>query len=816
VTTAAAPDLDPADLDFLDWPALLARLGDLAQSSRGRQLCLSLPLFADRASAQSRMADVAEAAALLANGELLPSLTFPEIEAHLDAVEKGVPLSAEELKQVAAQCEVTVGVRRRFEQLDRSAGESGSRAPRLAEIVANLSAQEDLVFHARDTFDASGELRDSASPELFRLRRERDQMAVRARSEAERALHSEEYAPYLQDEYVTLREDRFVLPLRASFKSMGLGIVHDTSGSGETVFVEPTRIVELNNRLKVAEIEIRRESRRILEELAALIAGAAPALRADREVLTQLDVVFAAARLGHASDAVPVEILAEPVVDLGGLRHPLLALRPTTAAAPATQPARRPAAPTVVPNDVTLGQVRDKSSARILVISGPNAGGKTVLLKAVGLAALAARAGLLIPTGPGGRIGFFDRVLADIGDQQSVLGDLSTFSAHLTNVARILEAAGADHGANVLVLCDELMAGTHPEQGAALARATLEALAETTALVITTTHYDSLKGLTEGDPRFRNAGMEYDLAHLRPTFRLKDGLPGRSYALDIAARMGLPEAVLARARALVGAGSLGLEEILRDLEKREATLAGAQAALEQARQDLEDARVDLEKRIDEEAAAAQSLTQRERQLAASSREVIDRAVRDARDAIREVVREVRQTRTLPAALVAREKLEKTAEQAREGLPAPAPPELDVARLREALANRALGVTAQTQSKPSAARSPTNSKSRGAAGRAPDPAPAAPSEEIPLAIQTRSNTVDVRGQRADEALRAVEEYLDHAALDGADTIFVIHGHGTGALRKAVREFLAVSPYVARFRAGGKGEGGDGVSVVSLRG
>jgi DNA mismatch repair protein MutS2 len=804
VTFANAPDLDPADLDFLDWPALLARLGDLAQSDRGRQLCLALPLFQSRAEAQSRMADVAEAASLLAAGEALPSLSFPEIEAHLDAVEKGIPLSAEELKQVAAQCEVTVGVRRRFEHLDR-AGATGPRAPRLAAIVASLSAQEDLVFHARDTFDASGELRDSASPELFRLRRERDQMAVRARSEAERALHSEEYAPYLQDEYVTLREDRFVLPLRASFKSMGLGIVHDTSGSGETVFVEPTRIVELNNRLKVAEIEIRRESRRILEELAALIAGAAPALRADREILTQLDVVFAAARLGHASDAVPVELVAEPVVDLAALRHPLLALRPAGEAAAA----RRPSTPKVVANDVTLGQVPGKSDARILVISGPNAGGKTVLLKAVGLAALAARAGLLIPTGGGGRIGFFDRVLADIGDQQSVLGDLSTFSAHLTNVGRILEAAGADHGANVLVLCDELMAGTHPEQGAALARATLEALADSTALVITTTHYDSLKGLTEGDPRFRNAGMEYDLAHLRPTFRLKDGLPGRSYALDIAARMGLPEAVLARARALVGAGSLGLEEILRDLEKREATLAGAQAALEQAREDLEDARRDLEQRIGEEAAAAQSLTQRERQLAASSREVIDRAVRDAREAIKDVVREVRQARTLPAALAAREKLEKTAEAARAGLPAPATPELDVARLREALANRALGVSSD---KKPAARPASSGK---ADARGPRSAPA-PSEEVPLTIQTRSNSVDVRGQRADEALRAVEAFLDQAALDGADTIFVIHGHGTGALRKAVREFLAVSPYVGRFRPGGPGEGGDGVSVVSLRG
>jgi DNA mismatch repair protein MutS2 len=809
-----APDIDPVDLEFLDWPALLARLGDLAQSARGRDLCRALPLCRDRAEAQARMADVAEALALLSSGETLPPLTFPEIETHLDAVEKGVPLSAEELKQVAAQCEVTIGVRRRFErytQAEGSAGVGSAVAPRLGAIVSDLSAQEDLVFAARDTFDASGELRDSASPELFRLRRERDQMAVRARTEAEKALHSEEYAPYLQDDYVTLREDRFVLPLRASFKSMGLGIVHDTSGSGETVFVEPTRIVELNNRLKVAEIEIRRESRRILEELAALIAGAAPALRADREILTRLDVVFAAARLAHASDAVPVEIVAEPVVDLAALRHPLLAFRPTGAAPPGSKPAP---APPVVPNDVTLGAVPGKSDARILVISGPNAGGKTVLLKAVGLAALAARAGLLIPAGRGGRIGFFDRVLADIGDQQSVLGDLSTFSAHLANVGRILEVAATSVG-HALVLCDELMAGTHPEQGAALARATLEALGETPALVITTTHYDSLKGLTEGDARFRNAGMEYDLAHLRPTFRLKDGLPGRSYALDIAARMGLPESVLARARALVGAGSLGLEEIVRDLEKREANLAGAQAALEQARVDLERARDELEARIDEEAAAAESLSQRERQLASRSREVIDRAVRDARDAISEVVREVRKARSLPAALAARDKLEKTAESARAGLPQPTTPALDVVKLREALANRALGL--QPTDKPAmgkgrkAAAAGTH---RGAGASAAQPS--APVDEVPLTIQTRSNSVDVRGQRADEALRAVEAFLDRAALDGADTIFVIHGHGTGALRKAVREFLAVSPYVARFRPGGSGEGGDGVSVVSLRG
>ncbi|HEY0711529.1 MAG TPA: Smr/MutS family protein, partial [Polyangia bacterium] len=651
---------------------------------------------------------------------------------------------------------------------------------RLAQIADGLDAPESLVFHARDTFDAAGELRDSASPELFRLRRERDQIAVRARNEAERVMKSEDYAPYLQDEYVTLREDRFVLPLRASFKSMGLGIVHDTSNSGETVFVEPTRIVELNNRLKVAEIEIRRESRRILEELAAMIAAAAPALRADREILTRLDVIFASARLAIAANAVPVTLVDEPVLALEGLRHPLLALRTDSKD------------PAVIANDVNLGDVPGKSSARVLVISGPNAGGKTVLLKAVGLAVLAARAGLLVPAAPGGRLGFYDRVLADIGDQQSVLADLSTFSAHLANVARIIETAAGATGENVLVLCDELMAGTHPEQGAALARATLEALADSQAIVITTTHYDSLKGLTDGDGRFRNAGMEYDIERLRPTFRLRDGLPGRSYALDIAARMGLPQPVLTRARELVGASSLGLEDILRDLETREAALASAQTALDDAREELEAARLDLEARIEIEKAAAQALNERERQLAASSREVIDRAVRDAREEIRSVLREVRQQKTLPAVMSAREKLAKAAEQARAGLPEPPSPALDVAKLREALANRALGVTSDSKgsAKKSGSGKPAKAEKAGA-GREPSPAP---NDDVPLTIQTRNNTVDVRGHRADEALRMVEDYLDQAAMSGADTVFVIHGHGTGALRRAIREYLAVSGYV----------------------
>jgi DNA mismatch repair protein MutS2 len=768
--------------EFLDWPELCTRLASQAQSSRGAVACQALPLCESAAEARERMADVSELQSLLRLGESLPALGFPEIEAHLQAVAQGVPLGPEELRQVADFCETAANARRFYGRI--ASQDSRAQAPRMSKLAAGLDYHDDLVRMARETFDAAGELRDGASPDLGRLRRERDMAASRVRGEAERLLQSEEYAPFLQDQFVTLREDRFVLPLRASFKSMGLGIVHDTSRTGETVFVEPTALVELNNRLKVAEIEIRRESRRILEELAGVVSQAAQGLRQDREILSRLDVLAAGARLSVLYDGAPVEIVDDPVVDLQSLRHPLLALRAVESRSKVT------------PNDVALGLVPKRSTAKALVVSGPNAGGKTVLLKSVGLAALLARAGLPVPAASGSRVGFFHQVLADIGDQQSVMGDLSTFSAHLANLSGILDLAQAASDENVLILCDELMVGTHPEQGAALARAMLEVLADAPGLVLVTTHFDSLKALAETDTRFRNAGMEYDLQKLRPTFRLRDGVPGRSYAFDIAARIGMPAAVLDRARALMDADNLGLEETLRNLQQREQALERSNQALEAARSELEQAKEDLAAQADASQAAADALTRRERDLAVHSREAIDAAVREAREAISEIVREAKRTRTAQAVEAARAALERKAKETTAALPEAEP--LDVTKLRQALANRALGVSS-TSKKASA--------SFAKASERPDE---------PVSMQTGANTLDLRGQRADEALAELEAFLDRTALEGADVVFVIHGHGTGALRKVVREYLATSPYVGRFRPGGKGEGGDGVSVVSLRG
>jgi DNA mismatch repair protein MutS2 len=795
-------------LEVLDWGELCKRLGAEAQSAAGRALCLDLTLASDAAEAARRMAAVAELGGMLEAGEPLPSLAAPEIEAAVAAAEKAIVLGADELRPVAVLSDLAEGARRAL------LGPRGSRPaiPEIAALAAGLDPPRGLARTIGATFDASGEISDAASPELARLREERKGLAENARGAIERLMRSEEYEPVLQDQFFTVRAERFVLPLKASAKSLGLGIVHDTSRTGETVFVEPTALVAANNRLKVVELDIRRESRRILEALTADVAVAASALRASAAVLAALDALAASARLGIGYGGTAIEIAEAPVVDLRQARHPLLAL------------AHAGGARAVVANDVALGG----EGPRILIVSGPNAGGKTVLMKAVGLAALMARAGLLVAAAPGSRIGFFDAVRADIGDRQSVLGDLSTFSGHLANIGEILNAPAAGPA---LVLLDELMAGTNPEQGAALARATAETLAERPVLAVITTHYDSLKALGESDTRFANAGMEYDLERLRPTFRLAIGAPGRAYAFDIAARMGLPAPLLERARVLAGGSSVGLESAIARLEAREA------AAARQGER-LVEAEAAASATAEAQRSAAEALARRERELGHKAREAVEAAVAEARAEIRGVVRRAQEAGTGRAAEAGREELARVAAAALEKLPRPdakaavAAPVLEIgARVRVARLS-AEGVVAQLPDARGRAKvtvgkmtlevgadeltpfaGPNRQATRAAAAvtRA-----ATPTEDaLALVSQGSSPTVDLRGQTGDEALAAVEAALDRAALGGQSHLLVVHGHGTGALRKRVRGYLDESPYVARWAPGSARQGGDGVSVVELR-
>ncbi len=793
----------------LDWPALLAELAARAQSDTGRVACLALALHDDIDEARRHLAAVDELAAILRRGETLPTLNVPDVGEILATAEKGLVLGPEEVRPIADLCAVAERVRT---FVDEAAERGRPLTPALAARVAGVDAQPALARLLRETFDEAGEIRDSASPVLAGLRRERGQLADGARAAIEALMRTTEYANVLQDRYVTVREERYVLPVKASAKSMGLGIVHDTSRTGETVYVEPMPLVAANNRLKVAELEIRAESRRILEALTARVAAAAPEMRETCDALVALDVLAAAARLGVAYGGVAAPLVDAPLVELRGARHPLLALRA----------AREGFA--LVSNDVALGGA---TPSRLLVVSGPNAGGKTVLLKTVALSALLARAGMLVPADEGSRVGFFAAVLADIGDQQSVAGDLSTFSGHLANVAEILR----DEAGPALVLFDELMAGTNPEQGAALARATAEALAERPGLAVLTTHYDSLKALADADARFVNAGMEYDVTSLRPTFRLVLGAPGRSYALDIATRMRLPPELVERARTLAGAASVGLEATIAGLAAREGELATESRRLAEARAALTDAE-------ERQRAAAAALERRERELGRHSREAVEESVREAREALRVIVRDAQRAGTARAADDARGALDAAATAALARLPAappvvaPAPPaslavgarvfvpsmgaQGVVARAADARGRVKVTVGALTVEIDAAdlGQGAAAAKAR----RAPAPAGAVRGsgpDELAIAIQNQTNTLDLRGQRADEALRAVESFLDRAALEGTSPGNHVHRHGTGARRKEVRAYLVGSPYVARWIPGGPRQGGDGVSIVELR-
>jgi DNA mismatch repair protein MutS2 len=784
-----------------------------AQSEAGRVACLALSLHDDAAEARRHAAAVDELAAILRRGEAPPTLNVPEVGEILATAEKGLVLGPEEVRPVADLLAVAENVRR---FVDEAEARGRAPTPELDARAAAVDAQPALARVLGETFDAAGEIRDSVSPALARLRRERAQLADGARAAIEALMRSTEYASVLQDRFVTVREDRYVLPIKASAKSMGLGIVHDTSRTGETVYVEPMPLVAANNRLKVAELEIRAESRRILEELTARVAVAAPVLRATADALVALDVLTAAARLGVAYGGAAVPLVGEPLVDLRGARHPLLALRA----------AREGFA--LVANDVALGGA---TAARLLVVSGPNAGGKTVLLKTVALSALLARAGLLVPADPGSRVGFFEAVLADIGDQQSVAGDLSTFSGHLANVAAILRRTEAAAGGPALVLCDELMAGTNPEQGAALARATAEALAERPGLAVLTTHYDSLKALADTDARFVNAGMQYDLASLRPTFRLQLGAPGRSYALDIATRMEMPPALVERARALAGDASVGLEATIASLAAREAELAAEARGLAKARAELAAAG-------ESQREAAAALERRERELGRHSREVVEAEVRQARAAIGAIVRDAQRAGTARAAAEARAALADAAAEALARLPkAPPAPAAEpapslapgarvfvpsmgaegvVARAADARGRVKVAVGSLTVELDAAELrrgAGAAAARRGAA--ATGPVRGSGPDELSIVIQSATNTLDLRGRRADEAVQAVESFLDRAALDGNSPVIIVHGHGTGALRKEVRAYLTSSPYVARWAPGEPRQGGDGVSIVELR-
>ncbi len=649
------------------------------------------------------------------------------------------------------------------------------------------------------------EIADAASPALADVRRRIRSAENSVREKLDRMIRSSQMQKYLQEPVVTIRGDRFVIPVKLECRASVPGLVHDTSSSGATVFIEPTAVVEANNEVKVLRAREQAEIERILAELSALVGEHADAIALSYDCAVELCLIFAKGKLGYDMKATLPRINEEGRVRLDRARHPLL------------DPAK------VVPVSVELGGRFDT-----LVITGPNTGGKTVTLKTIGLLCLMAACGLMIPAWDDSEVAVFDRVMADIGDEQSIEQSLSTFSSHMVNLVDILDTATN----RSLVLADELGAGTDPVEGAALAQAVIEALRRKGARVAATTHYAELKAYAIETAGVENACCEFDVTTLRPTYRLLIGVPGRSNAFAISRRLGLPAEVVEQAKAMISAEDKRFEGVVRSLEQARRAAEEERREVETLRDQLDQSRSDASRRLSEMEAEQAALLEKARQEAAR---IVDGANRRAAamlgeiedlrkqahkaDRVDEIARAARAAARAGARDMDRETLPAVGDAAYE-LPRPL-------RVGDAVfvpaANRQGEVIALADKDGdlTVRMGAVQMKVAQSAVRLADPKQApkkpAPARRTVAARVDRSvsRELDLRGRMADEGILELDRFLDEAILSSVDVVTIIHGKGTGALRAAVRDHLKHHRAVKAFRPGLYGEGEDGVTIVELK-
>ncbi len=791
----------------LEWPRLLEALAGHARSTMGAARCRGLELATSLHDSQRRQQETTEMGQLQASGEVLSTLAFPDIRDSLARARKGGVLEVHELRDC-------VMVLKLLEESGRFMGRHQNDAPALASVAHPLRSVGELraMKTALDTaIHQDGWIKESATSELRRLTHQAQAFKQQMRRQVDQILHSRRYEEILQEQYVAQREGRSVIPVKADMRGRVPGIVHDVSASGATVFIEPRELVELNNSIKVVDLEIEREVRRILRELSALVAAQSEVVMAGLNALAVLDCISARASFGRQLKAHPVWLNAEGRIRLLQARHPLLVLSKEQ----------------VVANDILLDQ-----SIHVLVISGPNMGGKTVTLKIVGLFALMARAGLHLPCDGESEMAIFPDVYADIGDAQDLARDLSSFSAHMTQMIQLLDETDCQRRGDAnavprqwLLLLDEPVTSTDPIEGAALAEALLCRLAALGMKVVATTHYGSLKALAHTRPGFANAAVEFDVATLSPTYRLFMGVPGGSSALEIAGRLGMDRALLDEARLKLHKDERVMETMLHDLQVTQRQLTDELARAVDARREAEQA----EQRAKVQLAHLEA-TEREAQKGLKRK--LSEQFSRARAEVQATVDAVKGEQKLIKAKVAKQRLFELETQTRAEL-APACTPIPLAQLGvgDQVEISGLGMTGTLLEAPQGKKRVRVKVGHGevlatvanlvglAQGRTAlsPPVSSSPrrvSSDGGLGLDEQS-VVDVRGKAADEALDDVVAALDRATLAGAPFLRIIHGHGTGKLKASMRDYLKDSPYVAEFRAGDRAEGGDGVTIATLR-
>lgn len=790
-------------LEDLGYAEVLRALAQRCHTQPGRERALARPFLDTEEEVSEALALVGEARSLLQHEQFtLPIGGLTDLRDAIARAAKGGMLEPRDLIDSA---QLLFAFSRTREALE----EREERAPRMAALARRMPLLEHVASRIDRSFESDGTISDRASPALKEARERANGLHRRIKTRLDELLHDESFLPKLRENYYTLRNGRYVVPVVSNFRNEVPGIVHNASQTGQTLFIEPQAMVGLGNDLAIAQSVVAEEERRILQELSDQLGREADHILEGIAALAELDEAEAAAILAGDLDAHAPAFQGVEDMELRLLRHPLLVLKGTE----------------VVANDVRL-----TGEARALVVSGPNAGGKTVTLTAVGLCALLLRAGLPIPAAEGSRMPLYKSVHSTVGDAQDLSQGLSTFSAHVVMLRDIAAVAGKGS----VVMIDEIAADTDPREGAAIAIAVLEELLDRGAVVLVTTHLEELKALAHMDPRFLNARVGFDSKRMAPTYRLQMGAAGQSSAIDVAARMGLPERICQRARDLSLNAGGPLAKALAAAEEERRKLSEELERAKVAAEEAEKLRARLE-------AQMQAFERERKEKMMRFNEDIAAASEHAEREVRELLKVLRAQQNEKAAAEARAQLAQRAEEAAKRaqaakaelfqVTAPAPANLkvgayvrhsgldrdvEILELNDGVALVAAGalkmrvpvseLSGARTAKPQA-KFPESNKKEAALKKA---AQAAPAE-----VEATNFRCDVRGMRADDALAEVESFLDQGMRSGEEAALIIHGHGTGALKQAIRDFLASSPYIRMYRPGESHEGGDGVTVVALR-
>ena len=795
--------MNAKSLKTLEFTKITEKLAERAVSQAGKQLARDLAPSADIYFVERALKATSEASSIIVKRGSLPLGGIKDISGSLTRARLGGVLAVEELIAVADFAYVTRKAESYFKEDSR--GAEHEEFPIVADLFGVLVTVGDLESEINRCVSPPNLVNDGASSHLASIRRQVKSAGDKIRESLNKIIHSGDYKNMLQDNVITIRNDRYVVPIKHEYRGSFPGMIHDQSSSGSTLFIEPTVVVQMNNKIKELLAEEKIEINKILTELSVLVASKADILSSNQEALTELDFIFAKGELSLEMRASEPLFNNRGEIDIKKGRHPLL-------------PRDK-----VVPTDIYLG--RDFTT---LLITGPNTGGKTVALKTLGLFTLMGQAGLHIPAFDNSSLALFDNVFADIGDEQSIEQSLSTFSSHMTNIVKILEEVTDSS----LVLLDELGAGTDPTEGAALAIAIIDKLTRRGVRTAVTTHYSELKVYALQERGVQNASCEFDVETLRPTYRLLIGIPGKSNAFAISSKLGLPQDIIKSAKERISSADIKFEDVLTDLEISRKQMLLEQERAEEYRQEAQRLREDVEGQ------KAKLAASRDKQLQAA-REEARAIVADAKSEADALMKELRKSFSRATSSnqseseSARQKIGELLRRHDDALDAGRKP--IVAKEPPKSLRKGDSVFIQTLSQNGVVSEPPDANgdvliTAGIMKMKVHISKLSLNEEEPVKLRQSpaafatpakstkslnvSHEINLLGCLADEAVEKTDKYLDDAFLSGLSQARLIHGKGTGALRTAIHNYLRSHPLVRSFRLGGLGEGDAGVTVVEF--